>query len=424
MRSVLPRLAGPRSALTLAAIVVVAAAAVGSTATGAVSAPPYSGLAGPAGALLVDVYDCGANWTAASPGQQTLTLYNDGTQAAEVDLINPKSGAVYGELVGLGPQTSDQMTVNLGDGDYAFFCVPADADPVTGPSVHVSGASAAETAAATPGVLPVTRQDLTVLAKQYQGYVTAGLNTLLPQVQQLSADIAAGNLAAARNDWLTAHMQYNRLGGAYDAFGDLGDSIDGLPDDLPDDLPGGAGDPSFAGFHRIEYGLWGGQSAAELAGPATGLVGNVRALISAFPAEQVDPLDVGLRTHEILEDAVRFELSGQSDQGSGTSLATVSANIDGTETLLSILTPTLTSRYPALPQVQAALTRLRGLVDAQHTPTGTWTPLSRLTTAQREALNSAAGNALELLAPIATICEPRVTGSGDGGAGSGSDGGA
>ena len=406
MGSVVPRLTGPRTALALVGVVVLAAAAVGASSSSAAPAP-YSGLTGPAGSLLVDVYDCGANWSSAAAGQQTLTLYNDGTQAAEVDLINPKSGAVYGELVGLGPETSDQMTVDLGDGDYAFYCVPADADPVTGPTVRVAGATAAETAAATPGVPPVTRQDLTVLAKQYESYVTAGLTTLLAQVKQLSADIAAGDLTAARADWLTAHMQYNRLGGAYDAFGDLGDSIDGLPSDLP----GGVGDPGFAGFHRIEYGLWNGQGAAQLTGPANDLVGNVGSLISAFPAEEVDPLDVGLRTHEILEDAVRFELSGQSDEGSGTGLATVSANIDGTETLLGILTPTLTSRYPALPQVQAALARLRTLVDAQRSPAGTWTPLSQLTDSQREAINSAAGNAVELLAPIATICEPRATGS-------------
>ncbi|HEV2635093.1 MAG TPA: EfeM/EfeO family lipoprotein [Actinocrinis sp.] len=405
MGSVLPRVAGPRTTLALTAVVVLAAAVVGAGKSAAAPAP-YSGLTGPTGSLLVDVYDCGANWTSATPGQQTLTLYNDGTQAAEVDLVNPKNGAVYGEFVGLGPETSDQMSVNLGDGDYAFYCVPADADPVTGPTVHVSGATAAQTAAATPGVVPVTRQDMTVLAKQYEAYVTAGLNTLLSEVQQLSTDIAAGNLAAARTDWLTAHMQYNRLGGAYDAFGDLGDSIDGLATDLP----GGVNGSSFAGFHRIELGLWSGQSAAALAGPASGLVANVQSLIAAFPTEQVDPLDVGLRTHEILEDAVRFELSGQSDEGSDTSLATVSANIDGTETLLSILTPTLTPRYPALPQVQAALAHLRTLVDAQHAADGTWTPLSQLTEAQREAINSAAGNAVELLAPIATICEPRMTG--------------
>jgi hypothetical protein len=58
--------------------------------------------------------------------------------------------------------------------------------------------------------------------------------------------------------------------------------------------------------------------------------------------------------------------------------------------------------------MDAALTRLHTLADAQHRADGSWTPLAQLTTAQREALNSAAGGAVELLAPVATICEPRL----------------
>ena len=32
---------------------------------------------------------------------------------------------------------------------------------------------------------------------------------------------------------VTAHLDYQRLGAAYDAFGDLGDAIDGLPAGIP-----------------------------------------------------------------------------------------------------------------------------------------------------------------------------------------------
>ena len=167
-------------------------------------------------------------------------------------------------------------------------------------------------------------------------------------------------------------------------------------------------DSGFGGFHRLEYGLWHGQSAAQLTGPAGALAGSVDKLATDFPTAQIDPLALGLRTHEILEDSVRFELSGQSDQGSGTTLATIEANVDGTQSLVGILRPLLNPRDPDLPRIDAALTRLRGLVEAQRHADGSWTPLAQLTTAQREALNSAAGGAVELLAPVATICEPRL----------------
>lgn len=404
LSKILPRVALPKVVLAFTAVVVVGAAVAGTAVHRSPAKPAYAaGL--PADALTVDAYDCGGGWTSAKPGKQSLLIANTGIATTEVYLINPDSGAIYGELVGLAAGTSDRMPVVLGAGTYALKCWPADADPVTGPAVHVSGgASGAADGAVTPGVLPVSRADLTGPVKQYQAYVENGLAQLKPLVQKLQADIAAGNLDAARADWVPAHQQYERLGGAYDAFGDLGDAVDGLPNGLP----GGVGDSGFGGFHRLEYGLWHGQSAAQLSGPAGDLAASVDKLAAKFAGDQIDPLQLGLRTHEILEDTVRFELSGQSDQGSGTTLATVEANIDGTQALLGILRPLLTPRDPDLPRIDAALTRLRTLAEAQRHADGSWTPLSQLTKPQREALNSAAGGAVELLAPVATICEPRL----------------
>jgi iron uptake system EfeUOB component EfeO/EfeM len=399
-----PRTASPKVVLPLTAAVVAFAAIAGTAAHHSPAKPAYAaGL--PSDALTVDAYDCGANWTSPKPGRQNLLIANTGIETTEVYLVDPGSGAVYGEIVGLAPGTSDQMSVVLGAGTYALRCRPADADPVTGPPVHVTGSASGSTAGTvTPGVLPVSREDLTEPVKQYQAYVESGLDKLKPLVQKLRDDLAAGDLDAARADWTPAHQQYERLGGAYDAFGDLGEAIDGLPSGLP----AGVADPGFAGFHRIEYGLWHGQSAAQLSAPAADLATAVGKLATAFPGDQIDPLSLGLRTHEILEDAVRFELSDQSNQGSGSNLATIDANIDGTQGLLGILRPILTPRDPDLPRIDAALTRLRSLVEAQRHPDGSWTPPAQLTTAQREALNSAAGGAVELLAPVATICEPRL----------------
>ncbi len=81
-------------------------------------------------------------------------------------------------------------------------------------------------------------------------------------------------------------------------------------------------DPGFTGFYRVEYGLWHGQSAKELTNPVEQLAGYVQSLRKAFPNMEIDLLDIGLRTHEILENAVQFQLSGHDDYGSGTTLAT------------------------------------------------------------------------------------------------------
>ncbi len=105
-------------------------------------------------------------------------------------------------------------------------------------------------------------------------------------------------------------------------------------------------DPGFTGFYRVEYGLWHGQSAAELTGRPPAATHDVRALQAAFPTMEIDLLDIGLRTHEILENALQFQLTGHDDYGSGTTLATTRANITGTRELLTDPAPAARDPVP------------------------------------------------------------------------------
>ena len=73
--------------------------------------------------------------------------------------------------------------------------------------------------------------------------------------------------------------------------------------------------------------------------------------------------DLALRTHEILENAMQFQLSGQDDFGSGTTLATMAAGIDATRAQLNMLHPLLVSRYQDLPALYNWLDRLQSLVE-------------------------------------------------------------
>jgi iron uptake system component EfeO len=342
---------------------------------------------------------CGTGPAHLTAGPQTLRLYNGSTAGAEVDLIDPASGAIYAEADDIGPGTTAPMQVDLGSGSYAFRCLIEDTPALTGPVVRIGGHIRGG-----PAVLPVTSEDLVGPAKQYQAYVTAGLRQLAAQAGTLDSDVRAGRIPAARSAWLAAHLTYERLGAAYDSFGNFDGEIDGRATGLA----GGVASPRFTGFYRIEYGLWHGQDARELAGPAGLLRRDVLALQRAWPTMEVSLLDIGLRTHEIMENALQFQLTGEDDYGSGTTLATVLANITGTEELLTVLHPLLVPRYPGLPQVYAGLAALRRLLAAQHHDSG-WTPVARLPIGAREQIDAATGQLLQELAPIAVITEPRRT---------------
>jgi iron uptake system component EfeO len=341
---------------------------------------------------------CGGAWHLAGPGWHTFEITSEADNGAEVDLTNPANGAVYDELQNIGPGTTAPMSLDVGSGKYAFVCEVEDFDPITGSTITVGGH-----AAGTPAVLPITYNDLYPLAKQYATYTEAGLRVLARETATLAADVRAAGLAAAKREWLTAHLQYETLGAAYDAFGNFDDEIDGRADAL------GISSPQWTGFYRLEYGLWHGQPSHELIAVADTLNTDAHKLLAWWPGQQIPLIDVGLRTHEILENALEFQLTGHDDYGSGTTLATTLANIGGTRYLLSLLHPLLAPRYPQLPEVYTGLRILQSLLEKERLANGWWVPVSALPALDRERIDAACDQVLQQLAPIASIAEPRNT---------------
>jgi iron uptake system component EfeO len=350
-------------------------------------------------AVEVSPGGCGRGWARPHTGTQAFDLRNTGDSAAEVYLTDPATGKIYGEVDGLAPGTTRPMVVDLGSGTYAFKCLAEDTDAVTGPSVVVPGS-----APRGPAALPVNQHDLIPPTLDYQKWIGARMADLAGGVARLRADLDAGDLPGARRDWLAAHLVYERMGAAYGTFGDADGRINGTAARTAD--PGH--DPGFTGFHRIEYGLWHGEPAAALRGPAATLAADVATLRAGWAQARMDPADLGLRAHEIMENTEQFELTGRTDYGSGTNLATARANLDGTREVLGLLGPLLTARDPGLPELNAALDRTQRDLDAEHHG-DTWTPLAALAQDRRERINSDVGGLLEQLAPVATIFDVRRT---------------
>lgn len=270
---------------------------------------------------------------------------------------------------------------------------------MSGPTVTVGGKHPQGPAAA-----PVNQHDLIPPTLAYQKWVGQRIGDLAAGTGTLKGDIDRGDLAAARRDWLSAHLVYERMGAAYDTFGDADAAINGTVARTPDAV----NDPDFAGFHRIEYGLWHGESAASLRAPAAALDSAVRTLRDGWPQQRMDPAAMGLRAHEIIENAEQFELTARTDYGSGTNLATARANLDGTRAILDPLRGLLVPRDADLPALDAALERTRAALDAQQHG-GSWTPVDRLPHTQRQRINADFGDLLEQLAPVAAIFEVRRT---------------
>jgi iron uptake system EfeUOB component EfeO/EfeM len=352
----------------------------------------------PASLITVDSNRCGGTWSVPSPGWHTIQVSNQGTTGAEIDLVDPASGAVYAEIENTGPGTVNTMRIDFGSGRYALVCLFQDFSPLQGATVTVAGH-----ATGTKAIMPVTYNDLIPYAKKYVPLEEAAIKVLARDTATLDAAVHRGNRAAARRDWLTAQRQYQTLGDAYSAFGDFDSEIDGRADAT------GTASAGWTGLYRLEYGLWHGQSQATLNKVADTLTTNVHQLVTWWPTQQVPLADLGRRAHEVIENALQFQLTGHDDYGSGTTLASADAAVTGSRVLLNLLHPLIAPRDPGLPAVYTDLSRLQALLEKEKQPGGSWTAESALPAGARQAIDAAAGQALQDLAPIASITEPRNT---------------
>ena len=208
-------------------------------------------------------------------------------------------------------------------------------------------ASAGTTVSAPVAVKPVTVAELTPPNKLYQAYAAAQLTDLAADVTAIEADLRHGDIARAKQDWLTAQLDWERVGASYDSFGDLGLAVDGLPDGLPD----GVSDKGFTGLHRARVRPVARPARQRAAARrATRSAKNVATVRKNLTSDDLtgDPTQLSLRAHEIIEDALRDHLSGIDDEGAGAAYAMTYADTQVDKAVLGYLAGLLNQREPGL----------------------------------------------------------------------------
>ena len=388
------RLVGGRPWAVAGVLVAVPALAAGTTVAVLPAAPASAPMH-----VTVSRTDCAPEWTSGTPGTHTFTVTNSSSLAGEINLVNA-AGAVAGEIETIGPGTSAQLTATLGSGAYTFRCLMGSRAAITSQPVQVTGDAAVLDSVA---VRPVTVKDLTPPNDRYQAYAAARLASLAGDVAKIQADLRRGDMALAKRDWLGAQLDWERVGASYNSFGDLGVAVDGLPDGLPD----GVADKNFQGLHRLEYGLWHGQSAAELEQVTGTLAKDVAAVWKNLTSADLagDPTSLTIRAHEILEDALRDHLSGMDDEGGGTAYAQTYADLQVTRAVLGYLAPLLGARQPGLvATVNSQLDALERALLATRV-NGNWQSPATAPRSAREYADSAIGVLLESLASVPDLLE-------------------
>ncbi len=357
--------------------------------------------------VVVSESGCASGWTAPRSGSVTFTVRNTSPKTTfGVELLSADQQRLYGKAEIVAPSTEVSLPVVLPPGSYLFFCQGSNGYALISRAARVDGPPVRD-AHPTPVVYTAPIQ---LALDQYRASLLRWMQRLGVDTDRLTAAVRAGRLAQARELWLPAHLDYSRLGVAYDTFGKFNDEID----ERPLGLPGGVHDQDFQGFLRLEYGLWHGQSQAELLPVATRLDRAVHGLLRQFPTMQMASGDLPLRAHEILENTLQFELTGETDEGSHTNLATAWANVQGTDLAIGALTPLLRQTEPQLlGEVTGGLTRLAGTLRSFEDADARWRSLDSLSRSDREQVDSRLSALLEQLERIPDVLEPSIAAGGD-----------
>ncbi|NUR26430.1 MAG: EfeM/EfeO family lipoprotein [Catenulispora sp.] len=298
---------------------------------------------------ITAVGGCAVDHAEFAAGQVTFAITNqDATAVSAVELQS--SQRIIGEKENLPAGFSGSFTVSLEAGSYSLVC-PGSGQPTR--TITVTGSAAG----------PVDADLSTLLtrgAKEYKAYVDTQVDYLLQTTQALASSLKGADLAAAQKAYMKARPYYEKIEPVAESFEvgseDLDEALDARADDVA---------PSeWAGFHRIEKGLFQDENLAGLALYGDALVVNVQKLQGLTKALEYQPFELANGAQELLDEVSRTKVTGEEERYSHIDLLDFQSNVEGSEQAFADLKPALQKIDPALTGAIAdAFTRLDKLLE-------------------------------------------------------------
>jgi high-affinity iron transporter len=254
---------------------------------------------------------------------------------------------------------------------------------------------------------PVPASAFTAPENEYRSYAEGWIARAIADALVLEHALARDDRTAAMAAWGATWSDYLHLGAVY-LSGEAA-SANSAIDGLAGELPGGASDPRFTGLHRIEMGLWTGESLSSLIGFDARLRRDLAKLRAVVAHVEITPLEYATRSHEIIEDAQRDLLSGLDVQWSGQGVLGTAAGVAATEEVFHTLEPLISGRENTEGEVRNELLMLSGLLATiRRNHHGEYPSLSELGQNEHEQLNGYVAGALSALEQMPGVLETKV----------------
>ena len=302
---------------------------------------------------------CEPNALTVPAGRASFRIINRSDRAVEWEILD--GVLVLEERENIAPGLSQVINAKLLPGDYAITCGLLSNPRGT---LHVTPTAESDAQAqAKPSMVAFIGP-----LSEFRVYLSSQGNALVKAVTALQQAIDAGDLAQAQALYVPAREAYQRLAAASQRLAELDNAINARADYFEKREQ----DPSFSGFHRLEYSLFQQRSLDGLAPLAQRLVNDVSSLKQQLLAQSLPPEQlVSIVVRNLNSLANVRAVSGEEERYSHIDLNGFAANLDAARKVVDLMRPLLSkSAADLLPSIDTALaafeTQLNGLkVDGQ-----------------------------------------------------------
>jgi iron uptake system component EfeO len=234
--------------------------------------------------------------------------------------------------------------------------------------------------------------DLAGPISDYKIWVQGEVDTLQTTTRAFTDAVRAGNLEKAKTLYGPARVHYEKVEPIAELFSDLDKSIDSRADDYAAKEE----DPTFGGFHRIEYGLFTKNSTAGLAPLADKLDADVTELKKRIKDLPVPADKVVGGSASLIEEVAKTKMSGEEDRYSHIDLWDFAANVEGAKKIYELLLPQILKANPKLAErINANFFKVEAVLAKYALPDGGYESYEKLSKKDR----------LQLHGPVTALAE-------------------
>ncbi|WP_369246163.1 iron uptake system protein EfeO [Streptomyces sp. R41] len=333
---------------------------------------------------------CDTSAKSVPAGQVTLKIENKGSKATEVEIVFPDD-RIVSEKENIGPGTKYTLTAEVKAGSYEIACRPGMKGHGVRQKLTVTGGKVAKRD---------PRLDKAVAA--YREYAQEQADATLPKAEAFAKAVKAGDIEAAKKEFATSRLGWERTEPVAESFGDIDPKVDVREDGLEDGQ-----DPAtdWTGWHRLEKSLWQdkkiGDREKELADQ---LVTDLTDWQKRVGKAEITPTSMANGAKELLDEVATGKVTGEEDRYSHTDLSDFKGNVEGAQKAYELLKPVAKENDAALTtELDKQFTALNTLLDKYRTDKNSYefTSYDKVGDADRKELSDAVNALAEPLSKLA-----------------------